>query len=395
MRLLIRSLALVLPVLLVALLAAAVALGNTAAPNTAAAPRLLALAYNKQTNSEIVGTVNLTTGQITPLGAGLPDCCMTAVLDAALDSAGGRYFAVMSQVNEAASRLITFNTSTGAAAISPSLATTLTVIYLAYDSPSGQLLALATGVQALPEPQLVFMQPLRIDPATAAVTPLGSPLADCCSPKAHDAAYDQAARRLYTVLQPDTGSAQLRLVTISGVDGSVAADIPITSTLDVTELEIDHLAYDPAAGTLWALINDVNGSAQRLARIDPATGVLTPLGAGIASCCARMVTDVALDTANQVLVAPMIDTTDPLADDVPTFFRFALGTGALLDSTPVDPDYDLHYIALEQAATTPPTPTRTPTPPATVTVTVTVMPTGTPTGTPSASLYLPRLQRGE
>jgi hypothetical protein len=376
---------LLLPLVLLALLAAAAARGQSPATPLATAPRLLALAQDKQAGREILGTVNLTTGLITPLGSGLANCCTTAVLDAAPDGAGGRYFAVMSQKNESGQRLATFSSSTGAATISAPLSTTLAINYLTYDTTSGQLLALAAETQPL------AMQLLRIDPATAAVTRLGSQLPDCCSPKAQDAAYDDVRRRLYAILQPTAGEPQLRLVTFSGADGSVLANLPITSALDVTRLEIDHLAFETEDNLLWALINDVDGSAQRLARIDPATGFVTPLGAGIANCCDRMTTDVALDTANQVLVAPMIDRTDPQAAPVKTFFQFSLATGAVLGSIPIDPGYNLHYIAFEPQLGTPPTPVPTTTAAATTTPRPT--PGQTPNPTPAVELYLPAIQR--
>jgi hypothetical protein len=374
-----------LPLVLLALLAAVAAFGQSPATPQATAPRLLALAQDKQAEREILGTVNVTTGLITPLGSGLANCCTTAVLDAALDSAGGRYFAVMSQENESSPRLATFSSSMGAATISAPLSTTLAINYLAYDTASGQLLALAS------ETQPPSMQLLRIDPATAGVTRLGSPLPECCSPKAQDAAYDNVQRRLYAILQPYAGEPQLRLVALSGVDGTILANLPITSTLDVTRLEIDHLAFNPTDNLLWALINDVDGSAQRLARIDPASGFVTPIGPGIASCCDRMTTDIALDTANQVLVAPMIDRTDPQAAPVPTFFRFSLATGAVLDSIPVDPDYDLHYVTFEPQGGTPLTPVPTTTAAATTTPRPT--PGQTPSPTPAVELYLPAIQR--
>ncbi len=197
---------------------------------------------------------------------------------------------------------------------------------------------------------------------------LDEPIPDCCSPIAYDAAYDAVGRKLYAVLQPYAGEPQPHLVTFSGADGSVLADVPITTTF-----ELDHLAYGAASGagggTLWALGYDAATGAERLATIDTATGAVTPRGSGAAHCCNRMVTDIAIDPLAQELIAPMVDTSGS-GFPVPTFFRFSLATGEVLGSAPVDPDYSLYYIAYDPMPTAPP-----------------------PTATPAADLYMPLLER--
>jgi hypothetical protein len=361
-----------------------------------AAPRLLALARDNAAGSEIVGTVDATTGAITPLGAGIANCCTTAVLDAAPDPAGGRYFALLRLDGEGTDRVITFDTQTGAATASAPVTTTVAVNYLAYDPPSGQLLALVSTVS----PQT--LQAARINPASGELTLLGLPVGGCCALLAFDAAYDLATRRLFVVLQPDAAEPQPRLLIFNGADGALLGTVPVTDAL-----EIDHLAFDASNSTLWALVYDPTTSAQRLAVIDPATGAVTPRGPGAADCCARLVTDVALDSAGGVLIAPLIDTSDPLVDDVPTLFRFSLATGEVVGKAPVDPNFTLHYIAQEGAAGTPPTITPTPTLHPSITASITPMPSVTPTPTrppgtpaptlppttPAADLYLPLLQR--
>jgi hypothetical protein len=290
---------------------------------------------------------------------------------------------------ETTDRVMTFNTQTGAATASAPITTTVAVNYLAFDPPSGQLLALVSTVA----PQT--LQAARINPATGELTLLGSAVGGCCGLLAFDAAYDPATRRLFVVVQPDAAEPRPRLFTFSGADGALLGNVPVTG-----ELEIDHLAYDTAGGTLWALVYDPTANAQRLAAIDAATGAVTPRGPGAADCCARLVTDVALDGANGVLVAPMVDTSDPLVDDVPTLLRFLLATGVVVGRAPVDPNYTLHYLAQEPSAGTGPTITPTPvTPAVTPSVTPSVTPptpSVTPTPppqTPAADLYMPLLQR--
>jgi hypothetical protein len=174
------------------------------------------------------------------------------------------------------------------------------------------------------------------------MTPLGSALANCCSPKSFDAAYDEARRRLYLVVQPFDGGTQSRLLTIDGADGGLLNNVPIAGPYGV-----NHMLFDAADDTLWALVADPQADAQRLAHIATATGVITADGDGAAGCCALLPTDLAIE-GGDTLVAPMIDTSDPLVDDAPTFFRYALDTGTIRSRAPVDPAYELHYIAWEE-----------------------------------------------
>jgi hypothetical protein len=263
------------------------------------------------------------------------------VLDAALDVEGRRFFAVMTLSGESSQRVITFDTATGAATASEPLTDTLAVNYMTYDSSAGQLLALTFHAPSLTS------QVVRINPSTAAMTPLGSAIANCCSPKSFDAAYDAAQRRLFLVVQPFDGGTQSRLLTISGTNGALLSNVPIADPYAV-----NHMIYDASDDSLWALVTDPQADAQRLARIDPSTGAITALGVGAAACCALLPTDIALDGAG-TLVAPMIDTSDPLVEDAPYFFRYALATGTVRGRAPVDPSYELHYIAWEAVADKP------------------------------------------
>lgn len=340
--------------------------GAPARPQAPAASRILALASSVQDNLAQVGTVDVLSGTISTFGPGLANCCTYSVLDAALDAAGRRYFAILTRSGELSQRLLTFNTQTGAVMASTPLTTTVAVNYMAYDTASSQLLALvfATDPYAL--------QVARINPATAALTLLNNPIPDCCGPIAFDAAYDDINRKLYAVLQPYAGEQQIRLVTFSGADGAVLADVPISTTL-----ELDHLAYDASTSALWALGYDAATGAERLAAIDTATGAVTPLGPGANNCCNRMVTDVAIDPVGQMLIAPMVDSSAG-GFPVPTFFRFSLTTGELLGKAPIDEAYSLYYIAYDPMPALPPTPTATA--------------TSLPTATPAASLYLPAIK---
>ena len=335
-------------------------------PTAPSASRILALASNVQDDLATIGTVDVLSGTIPPLAPAWPTAAPTPSSTPRSTRPAAATSPSWPAAASPAQRLLTFNTQTGAVTASTPLTNTVFVNYMAYDTASSQLLALVFTNEPF------TLQVARINPATAALTLLNNPIPDCCSPIAFDAAYDDVGRKLYAVIQPYVGEPQPRLVTFSGADGSVLADVPITTTL-----ELDHLAYDASAATLWALGYDAATGAERLAAIDTATGAVTPLGAGAASCCNRMVTDVAVDPLAQVLIAPMVDTSAG-GFPVPTFFRFSLTTGEVLGSAPIDPAYSLYYIAYDPMPPAPPTPTATS--------------TSLPTATPAASLYLPSIQ---
>ena len=152
---------------LLAFLIPAALLGHTAAarPHSPSASRILALASSVQDDLATVGTVDVLNGTITAFGPGLANCCTNSVLDAALDAAGSRYFAVLARRDELSQRLLTFNTQTGAVTASTPLTSTAYVNYLAYDSTSAALLALVFTADPY------ALQVARINPATAALTP--------------------------------------------------------------------------------------------------------------------------------------------------------------------------------------------------------------------------------
>lgn len=356
--------------------------GTTATRLAAQTPaRLLALAHDIPGDRQVLAVVDQGTGALTPVGAGLAGCCTTSVLDGALDAAGDTYYAIMTRSGESAPRVLAFDTASGAATASAPLTTTAAINYLAYDDASGQLLALALITSTL------TAEVLRIDPATGATTALNGAIANCCSPVAFDAAYDAANRLLYVAVAYFDSATQPRLLTISGANGALLDDVPLDPAYTV-----NHLAYDAAAGTLWAVVYAALNDAERLAQLAPTTGAITARGDGAAGCCSLLVTDAALDAAAGVLVAPMLDTSNPEEDDIPRFYRYALADGALLGSPAVDPNYQLHYIAFEPASALQPTPTATalptsgPSPTVTATPTTTVTPTVTPTPTVTGTL---------
>lgn len=347
--------------------------------------RLLALAHDLAGNHEVLAIVDQATGELTPLGAGIAECCTASVLDAALNAAGNKYYAIMTRSGERTPRILTFDTQSGQASASAPLTDTLAINYLAYDGASNSLLALSFITSTL------TTQVVRLDPATGAATILNPAITQCCSPIAFDAAYAAAARRLYIAVSLYDGSIQPRLLTISGENGALLANTVLDDSLTV-----NHMVYDGANDQLWAVVYDPQSDAERLAQIDPVTAAVTPLGNGVTACCALLATDAALD-ASAGVVAPMIDTTDPNADDIPRFYRYALADGAILANPAVDPDYRLHYIAFEPPALQP-TPTTTATPPMTLTVTPTptVTPTRTVTPTPlPPKLFLPSIDSPE
>ena len=173
------------PLALVTLLALFGAMRVMAQPRLpVAAEILIGLVYDPINQVEHVASIDPATGAATPIGAGASACCTVIGLDAALDEANGRLYAVLGKPADSTPRLYTFDIATGAATASQPLTTSAAVNYLTVDPATGQVLALVFEVAAN-RTRLV-----QIDPASGAFTPRGTPIANCCSISTLDSALD-------------------------------------------------------------------------------------------------------------------------------------------------------------------------------------------------------------
>jgi hypothetical protein len=124
---------------------------------------------------------------------------------------------------------------------------------------------------------------VTVDPATAAFTPVGPGVADCCTIGGFPVlALDAGSGRFYAAgnLFSDPPGSAFRLLGFDAVTGALA-----TSPFLAAGFNYNIVKVDVETGTLYGLVFDFGLSQERVATIDPATGVVTPVGGGIADCC--------------------------------------------------------------------------------------------------------------
>lgn len=132
-----------------------------------------------------------------------------------------------------------------------------------------------------------------INPATAALTPIGSQISDCCLFGLGASTLDPNGDVVYWVgrRQSDGGSVQ-KLFGMSLASGAIVAEHVLSASLIYREIE-----FDPSTDTLYAIVFDSATTTQSLATIDTGTGAVTPIGAGQAGCCLVNSGTSALDSA--------------------------------------------------------------------------------------------------
>jgi hypothetical protein len=189
------------------------------------------------------------------------------VISVTVDRAGNRLFLLGDEVGEAGQRLWSIDPLTGAVLANPPLTGNTFMIGIEWDEGEGALFGLRSAVGG--GPQLA-----TLDPATGVSTGIGpsilpSPaglglIVDSFALDAGGSRYFFVGRRLDDFVH--------RLYAVN------------TATGAYTEGELDDLVsgleWDAGEGVLYAtLLNPVTASGQ-LAKIDPATAAVTPLGTG-------------------------------------------------------------------------------------------------------------------
>ena len=125
---------------------------------------------------------------------------------------------------------------------------------------------------------------VSIDPATGALTPPGGGIGDCCLVASGVSALDPNGDRFFFIghsltipMDPD------RIYSVDLDTGTVLANPPLTE--GAAGINYNFVEYDWGSDTLFAMIFDFDLGQEKLVAIDPATGALTDVGAGIPDCC--------------------------------------------------------------------------------------------------------------
>jgi len=165
-----------------------------------------------------------------------------------------------------------------------------------------------------------------LDPATAAVTPLGSSIDPPNGTSSGVVALDSGGGRFFFVGMPSSGT-DWRLYTVDTTTGAAVTSPAIDPATSILGLE-----YDDAADVLYGMRNPGDGGKQ-IVTYDPATGIATPISASISPPLGVPGGVTALDAAGNRFF--FIGT--PAAEFVHRIYTVDTVTGAVLGNPTVDP----------------------------------------------------------
>lgn len=311
-------------ILLTVALALAVAGSSQAAVLTPGT--LFALVFDNAASEEVVVTIDPATAAVTPVGPSVTDCCTIGGFPVSvLDPATGGFYAagnLFSDPPASAKRLLGFDAVTGGLATSPFLPSGFNYNLFKLDHGTGTLYGLVFDLAASEEVVVT------VDPVTAALTPVGPGVPDCCTLGGFPVtALDPATGILYVAgnLLSDPPASPRRLLGFDVATGALVSSPTLPAGVSYNDLHLD-----PLTGTLYGLVFDTGTSQETVVTVDPATAALTPVGPGVPDCCTISGFST-LDPHNGVFY-----TTGNLFSDPPASGRrllgFDLATGALVSS---------------------------------------------------------------
>jgi hypothetical protein len=172
---------------------------------------------------------------------------------------------------------------------------------------------------------------VTVDQATGTYTPVGTPVADCCTVGGFPiSALDSDAGILYGVgnLLSDPGGTPKRLLGFDVVTGLL-----VSSPFLEAGYQYNLIELDVETGTLYGLAFDLGVSLEVVVTVDAATGAVTPIAGGIADCCFLGGFPVlAVDSDAGVLYAAGNLLSDDVVADPMRLLGFDLATGTLVSS---------------------------------------------------------------
>ncbi len=227
----------------------------------------LGLIYDTTTNTELLADVS-DLGVITPMGTGETACCSVAGELATHNDTN--VFFVGSPTGSVAQSFYVLDSTTGnSAQASIAFPATLKVLALSWDDSNNRLLALTQTIG------MTSLQLNSVNTTTAALTPIGAGITDCCAVAVGVDVLDADNQLWYLTAQP-ISTMQWQLYTIDLSTGGLAMPAAVLTQAPVS-LMLD-------AGLL-AIYHDPVLPGERLASVDPASGAFTNIGAGQNGCC--------------------------------------------------------------------------------------------------------------
>ena len=317
-----------------------------------AAGGLVGLIYDFSAQSERAASYDSVTGGVQVIGAGAANCCDIGESNAAYDTGTHSLHAVMAYFGEGP-RFFTINSATGAVHAGPLLRRDLRINYMVYDPKLQQLVGLAhnetNGSQI----------PVHINSDSGELTRFGDEIVRCCGtglPMAvPDAGIDPVRRRLYVMMKHLDEDA-LHIFTFDVDSGRLLSD-----PLVAVGWTIHYFAVQPATGRIYALAHDPARRREFMVEVNPKTGGITAIGAGVAECCSINAHSSAFDAERGLLTVPLYYLN---GDHRLMTWNVTTGTVLYQPKFPADPATNFLFYDPQL----PPLPTPTPVPTATPTL---------------------------
>lgn len=227
----------------------------------------LALVHDRTSNSQHLAITD-STGTLTLIGAGISDCCGMAGALAARNN--NTVFVVGTALAGSVQQLHLLDSDSGDPLLPGiDLDTNIAVLALDWDDTNNRLLALtrnSTGND---------LQLQSVDTVSAAMTPIGSGITNCCAVAVGAAVLD-SDNQVWHVVGNDVAATQWQLLSVDVVSGALTQPPVVLSQPPV------QLFLEPA---LQAIYHDATLPGLRLAELNPVDGTYSNIGAGISACC--------------------------------------------------------------------------------------------------------------
>ncbi len=201
------------------------------------------LVFDQTAMLERLVTVDPATGAVTPAGAPVADCCTVGGFDvSALDAGAGRIYIAGNRLSDPGGsprRLLGFDTATGTLVTDPALPGGYQVNRINLDHAGGTLYGLVFDLTASLE------RVVTVDPVTSAVTPVGGPVADCCTVGGFPVSVlDGTAGRFYIAGNrlSDPGGSARRLLGFDTATGSLATGPALAGGYNYNRFELAVVA---------------------------------------------------------------------------------------------------------------------------------------------------------
>jgi len=175
----------------------------------------LALVHDRTNNTQTLAEVSAT-GALTTLGTGVADCC--SVSGALATRSNDTVFFIGTATGSTAQTLYLLDSNTGnSTQAGQDFATTLKLLALVWDDNNSRLLALTRATGA----GVTTMQLNTVDTTSAALTPIGAGIADCCGVAVGVNALDADNQLWFVVAQP-ISTPQWQIFTVDLSTGDLA-----------------------------------------------------------------------------------------------------------------------------------------------------------------------------